>query len=227
MEMKMKLIMAILSVALLMLVDQASAQKTYSVSVSRHANAPELNEAQVRKILERASKMLQKNSADNGDADVACDVTFILNGPVRTFGTVGTSPNIVDEPHRDAVHKVDSDVTGVDFHVKIVEEIKFCRPGLNGSFNGCAFPIEFHSIIVIPPSEDFPNHLLWAHEFGHLTGLGHRHSRCALMTSCDVADLASTTRVRVNKQECGCLRGGLGHCPLPAAVSCQPAASCE
>ena len=140
----MKLIMAILSVALLMLVDQASAQKTYSVSVSRHANAPELNEAQVRKILERASKMLQKNSADNGDADVACDVTFILNGPVRTFGTVGTSPNLVDEPHRDAVHKVDSDVTGVDFHVKIVEEIKFCRPGLNGSFNGCAFPIEFH-----------------------------------------------------------------------------------
>ena len=41
MEMKMKLIMAILSVALLMLVDQASAQKTYSVSVRRHANAPE------------------------------------------------------------------------------------------------------------------------------------------------------------------------------------------
>jgi hypothetical protein len=222
MEMRMQIIMAILSVALLMLIGEASAQSTYSVSVSRDANVPELNEEQVRKILEDASKMLQKNFVNNGKADFACDVTFTLQGPVRTFGTVGTSPNIVDEQRRDAVHKVDSDVTGVDFHVKVVKEIKFCRPG-PGSFNGCAFPIEFRSIIVVPPSEEVPGHLLWAHEFGHLTGLGHRHSKCALMTACSVADLASVTRVRVNKKECSCLRGGLGSCPLPAAVNCQPA----
>ena len=222
----MKMIMAILSVALLMLIDKASAQATYSVSVSRHASVPALSEKQVRKILQDASKMLQKNSVSNGDGDVACDVTFTLNGPVRTFGSVGTSPNIVDEQHRDAVHMVDAGVAGVDFHVKVVKDIQFCRPGLNGPFNGCAFPNEFRSIIVIPPSRNFPSHLLWAHEFGHLTGLGHRHSKCALMTSCDVADLAAATRVRVNKQECSCLRGGLGFCPLPAAVSCQPA-SCQ
>jgi hypothetical protein len=222
MEVKMKMIMAILSVALLILVDEASAQSTYSVSVSRHASVPALSEKQVRQILKDASKTLQKNAVSNGDADVACDVTFTLKGPVRTFGSVGTPPNIVDEQHRDAVHKVDSDVAGVDFHVKVVKEINFCRPGA-GSFNGCAFPIEFRSIIVIPPSKKFPDHVLWAHEFGHLTGLGHRHSKCALMTSCDVANLASVTRVRVSKEECSCLRGGLGFCPLPAAVTCQPA----
>jgi len=224
MEMKMQIIMAILSVALLMLIDEASAQSTYSVSVSRDANVPELNEKQVRQVLEDASKALQKDSVDNGDTDVACDVTFTLNGPVRTFGTVGTSPDIVDEQHRDAVHKVDSDVTDVDFHVKVVKEIKFCRPGA-GSFNGCAFPIEFRSIIVVPPGE-LPDHLLWAHEFGHLTGLGHRNSKCALMTACSVAGLASVTRARVNKEECRCLRGGLGFCPLPDPVNCQ-AADCE
>jgi hypothetical protein len=221
-----QMIMAILSVALLMLANEASAQSTYSVSVSRHASVPALSKKQVRKILKDASKMLRKNSVSNGDADVACDVTFTLKGPVRTFGLVGTSPNIVDEQHRDAVHQVDSGVADVDFHVKIVDNIQFCRPGLSGSFNGCAFPIEFRSIIVIPPSKTFPNHVLWAHEFGHLTGLGHRHSKCALMTSCTVAALASVTRVRVNKEECGCLRGGLGSCQLPAAVSCQPA-SCQ
>jgi hypothetical protein len=222
MEMRMQIIMAILSVALLMLIDQASAQSTYSVSVSRDANVPELNEEQVRKILEGASKMLQKSFVNKGGADVACDVTFTLKGPVRTFGTVGTSPNIVDAQHRDAVHKVDSDITDVDFHVKVVEKIEFCRPGA-GSFNGCAFPIEFRSIIVVSPGE-LPDHLLWAHEFGHLTGLGHRNSKCALMTACTVADLASVTRVRVNQKECGCLRGGLGYCPLPTTVvDCRPA----
>jgi hypothetical protein len=226
----MQMIMAILSLALLMLVDEASAQSTYSVSVSRHASVPALSEAEVEKILEEASKMLQKNSVSNGDTDVACNVTFSLTGPVRTFGSAGTSTNIVDEQHRDSVHKEDSDVAGVDFHVKVVEEIMFCRPNLAGPFNGCAFPPDFRSIIVVHPSKHldappkplkYPDHLLWAHEFGHLTGLGHRHSSSALMTSCSVAQLASVTRVQVNKEECRCLLGGLGFCPLPAAVNCQ------
>ncbi|WP_342736295.1 hypothetical protein [Bradyrhizobium sp. B117] len=226
----MQMIIAILFFVSLMLVDEASAQSTYSVSVSRHAAVPALSEAHVRKILEDASKMLQKNSVSNGDTDVACDVTFTLVGPVRTFGSADTPPNIVDEQHRDAVHKVDSDVIGVDFHIEVVDEIRFCRPNLDGPFNGCAFPPDFRSIIVVHPGKhpdapplEFPDHLLWAHEFGHLTGLGHRHSKCALMTSCSVADLASVTRVRVNNEECRCLRGGLGFCPLPAAVNCQPA----
>lgn len=228
----MQIILAILSVALLMLIDEASAQSTYSVSVSRDANVPALNEEQVRKILEDASKMLRKNSVDNGDADVACDVTFKLKGPVRTFGTVGISPNIVDTQHRDAVHKVDSDVTDVDFHVKVVKEIGFCRPtpGLSdgsGSFNGCAFPIEFHSIIVVPPGELPDDHILWAHEFGHLTGLPHRQSSCALMTSCSVAHLESFARVRVTKEECRCLRGGMGSCGVPDKVDCKPDADCH
>jgi hypothetical protein len=234
MEMKMKMIMAILFLALPMLADDASAQSTYLVSVSRHASLAKepLSEQDVRNILKGASEMLQKNSKSNGDTDVACNVTFSLKGPIRTFGSAGTSTDIVDEQHRDAVHKVDSDVAGVDFHVKVVKEIMFCRPDLHGPFDGCSFPPDFRSIIVVDPSNHkdqlpkhvkYPDHLLWAHEFGHLTGLGHRHSSSALMTSCSVAQLLSVTRVQVDKAECRCLLGGPGFCQLPAAVlNCQP-----
>lgn len=223
-------IIAILSLVLLVPVDEANAQSRYSVSVSQHASLEPLSKRQVREILKDASRTLKKDSASNGDADRACNVTFILKGPVRTFGSADTPKIIMDEQQRDAVHRVDSDVAGVDFHVKVVEEIQFCRPDLDGlSFNGCAFPIDRRSIIVIRPRRGFPDGVLWAHEFGHLTGLGHRHSKCALMTSCDVATLESVTRVRVNKQECSCLRGGPGACQLPpAALQCPPQpADCE
>ena len=54
------MIIAILSVALLMSGYEASAQSTYSVSVSRHANVPELNKTQVRQILKDASRCCEK-----------------------------------------------------------------------------------------------------------------------------------------------------------------------
>jgi hypothetical protein len=226
MEMKMQMFMAILFLALLMSVDEASAQKTYAASVSRHASTPALSEADVRQILDEASRMLQKNSVNNGDADVACNMAFSLTGPVRTFGSADKPINIADARQRDAVHKVDIDAPG-DFHVKVVNEIEFCRRGLIGPFNGCSFPIQFRSIIVVHPSKHLdpfskptklPDDLLWAHEFGHLTGLPHRHSKVALMTPCSIADLSSVTRVQVNKQECRCLLGGPGFCPLPPGV---------
>jgi hypothetical protein len=189
-----------------------------------------LTEDEIKPILDSASKMLQKDAADNGDNDVACNVTFSLKAPVRTFGSVAASTKITNEQQRDAAHRENSNVAGVDFHVKVVEEIMFCRQGLDGPFNGCSFPGEFKSIIVVHPKKlinpidvtaKFPVHLLWAHEFGHLTGLGHRHSSSALMTSCTVAQVASAPRVQVNKDECRCLRGGPGFCPLPPALKCQ------
>jgi hypothetical protein len=87
--------------------------------------------------------MLQKNSRHNDDGDVACNVTFILKGTVRTFASPDTA-EVVDRDNISAVHRVDSNVAGVDFHVKVVEESNFCRSGLNGPFHGC-------SIIVVHP----------------------------------------------------------------------------
>jgi hypothetical protein len=75
-----------------------------------------------------------------------------------------------------------------------------------------------------PEGPDYPDHLLWAHEFGHLTGLGHRessdeagapeHDQDALMTRCDLASQfptpAAQSKAQVSKDECRSLRAGPG-----------------
>jgi hypothetical protein len=237
MDMKTQIITAILSLALLMAVSPASAQKTYLVSVSRHSSLPALTESDVKGILADASKMLQ---------NVSCDVTFTLKGPVGTFGSPDT-PASVDEAHIDAVHLVDANVVGVDFHVKVVKKItNFCRIRADSGFHGCAFPPQFRSIIVEHPETHtnpaapsgpplrkgiLRDHLLWAHEFGHLTGLGHRiepgvtgsaGQPHALMTPCDLTRFSrvSDASVQVRADECRCLLGGPGSCPLPEPVGC-------
>jgi len=140
----------------------------------------------------------------------------------------------------------------VDFHVKVVEKItKFCRfPDRGGlGYHGCSFPPNFHSIIVVHPATHtdrkhpdknldegkFPDHILWAHEFGHLTGLGHTfdtgQQKNDLMTPCALdAQFPSREEVKVSRQECDCLLFGPGFgpngaCPLPGPppqLVCNP-----
>jgi hypothetical protein len=226
----------LLSLALLMWVEAASAQQTYSLSVSRHRAVPALSDGEVKRILADASRMLQKNPRQDGDDDVACNVTFTLKGSVGTFASPNTP--VVDRDNIDAVHRIDANVAGVDFHVKIVKEINFCRPDLPAEpFVGCSFsPPDFRSMILVHPRlhkdaqgrtlSRYPDHLLWAHEFGHLTGLGHRDDDpLALMTRCPLNTQFSNisdARVRVNSQECRRLLAGPGVRP-PDPVGGNPA----
>jgi hypothetical protein len=88
-------------------------------------------------------------------------------------------------------------------------------------FRGCGYPPKYRSIIVVRPSKqtdgpgEFAEHILWAHEFGHLTGLGHTKDKQSLMRCGGVTE----TSVRVSRRECGCLMKGPGPkaCKLPAA----------
>jgi len=116
-------------------------------------------------------------------------------------------------------------------------------------YHGCSFPPNFHSIIVVHPATHtdrkhpdknldegkFPDHILWAHEFGHLTGLGHTfdtvQQKNDLMTPCALdAQFPSREEVKVSRQECDCLLFGPGFgpngaCPLPGPppqLVCNP-----
>jgi hypothetical protein len=188
---------AIVCLGLPMCADLASAQSRYSLTVSRHRGVP-LSEDDVDKILDDASKILQKNS---------CDVTFKRNGSVRLFASRDTPKIITDEEDRDAVHQERADV-------KVVEKIKFCRPELGfQAFDGCSWPPRMgrRSMIVVQnPAEPFPNiGRLWAHEFGHRTGLRHRSEPLALMTGCK---FLRNPLVQVRQDECNCFLEGPGSC---------------
>jgi hypothetical protein len=234
----MQIIMAVLSLALLILVEPASAQTsaqsaTYSASVSVHNDLTQpplqLNPDQVNGILDRASKMLKKNNLAHpeSDNDVKCNVTFALNGSIGTFSD---PPNaIVNKDNIDAVmnHNLGADA---NFHIKVVRKIEYCRPGVDTSQAGCAFsPPHYRTAIVVHPQilaqilgGPFPDHLLWAHEFGHLTGLPHREDskepgapddKSALMTRCNLKMQFSgmdDTQVQVSRHECRRLLAGPG-----------------
>ena len=197
---------AIVCLGPLMWVDPASAQRTYSLTVSRHPDVA-ISEAKVDEILAEASKVLQKNPGHVDTRDnVACNVTFRRNGPVRTFASP-TAPKIIDSPEeRNAVHRENADV-------KVVQKINFCR-GDPGEFAGCAWPPRagrrLISMIVVrnPPAGVRGAGILWAHEFGHRTGLRHRNEHLALMTICDLR----TDQVQVRRRECDCFLSGPRTC---------------
>jgi len=184
--------------------------RAYLVSVSQHGGIPDedkLNDQQVKAILAGASKILK---------DKGCDITFTLKGHVDGFGENRRSLLSVSESEIDTVHRIRAD-PDADLHVKIVEDIGFCR-SFEGDFNGCAWPINFRSIIVkrdpkegSPPGND-PRPLssfVWAHEFGHLMGLRHSLESNSLMTPCQIK---KTDKV-VSEQQCLCYLSGPGTSP--------------
>jgi hypothetical protein len=204
--MEMHNLFAIVCVALLMLIESASAQRghperTYSLTVSRHPNV-ELSDATVDEILAEASKTLK-----------TCNVTFRREGVVRELPA--DTPSIIkSSSDRDAVHSQDGDI-------KVVKEIGFCRIKL--AHRGCAWdPVpeknmpQKKSMIVTEPRNAKLSGLVWAHEFGHRTGLWHRNGKRALMSPCPL----KSGDVQITQIECDCFRGGPGSCkpkePNPA-----------
>ena len=176
----MRIFTAILLLGLPWWVAPAGAQTMHSLTVSIHEGVtPKLGASDVKGILAAASRLLQtKDDAQ----DVSCNVGFALKGEVGTFTSAPAVINTAAD--LEAVHSVPADV-------KVVQTIKYCVGKFSEEgFLGCAWRPEGRpkTVIVASLVGDGMAPLVWAHEYGHTTGLLHRQDKngFALMTPCAI-----------------------------------------
>ena len=208
--MKVKVIIAVAWLGLLMWAEPASAQntRTYSFTVGRHESV-KLKNDDVDKILAEASKALKK-----------CNVVLKRQGSVGTFNSSKTPKRIKTAKDRDAVNRESFDIKVVAF------PIVFCR--VSQTHQGCAWDPppsparqlpQRRSIIVTDLTNPKIAGRIWAHEFGHRTGLPHRIEKTALM-ACSVP--TGPESGKLDDHECDCFQGGPGSCndPIETAELC-------
>jgi hypothetical protein len=158
---------------------------TQFVTIRRHPDISFTN-VQADKVLKDASTVLQVDDDGAGAGDIACNVKLSRTMDVRDFAS--DAPSAVNSAADGAaVHAEDS-------FVKIVDSITSCG-GIKGSYAGCT-KTPGRSMIVVASENGLD--IVWAHEFGHATGLQHRNAPKAVMTG---APLASDQKY-LNQKEC-------------------------
>src|SRR5215470_1980211 len=190
----MQTIIVTICLGLLLWVEPASA-KEYLLSVRVHKDLHPLRNSDVVSILQRASMRLM--------TDGKCDVQFKLKNQEDPIATFDSGPSVIkDAQGLELVHQVPADV-------KVVQAIEFCIG--TPPFTGCSFrsdPSLPKTMIVRRDRPPISNArpLLWAHEFGHTTGLNHRLDQKGnqLMTPCGI----KTFNSRLTPDECSCFLAG-------------------
>ncbi len=141
-------------------VPSAPESSLLALTVARHVEQP-FSGAEVDQVFTRASRLLQ--TVQNECPDVATDVTFTRSGPVETFDEV---PMVIT---------TEADLSAVfaqPQEVKIVHAlVGVCGVELPAdvvTILGCATPGGSMVIVAGAPPD------VWAHEWGHVQGLGHR-----------------------------------------------------
>lgn len=204
---------AILLLGLPLWAEQATAEKVHQLTVSIHEGVySEWSPNTVEDILKKASNTLQQHD---------CDVRFELKGPITRFTSESAPADISDASTLELVHRVPADV-------KVVHSITFCV-GEKREVSGCAWRPKGRPKTVIVTSQsslslDGIGPVLWAHEFGHTTGLLHRYEKenLNLMTPCGL----ETFNTHVNKKECRhFLAGPVRHYPPGLGPMCPKKSS--
>ncbi|MFC0250442.1 hypothetical protein [Massilia consociata] len=135
--------------------------RTVQVTVHRHSSVP-LSDAEADRILADMGTILQ---SDDSPADVATPVRFVRNGAVRVLpptvaGTIQTQAEWTT-------------LMTAGTGIKVVQAIRWCG-GPGDSIIGCApvgSPSVNLAVVRFTPGQEG---ILWAHEYGHNAGNGHR-----------------------------------------------------
>lgn len=129
-------------------------------------DTPLMTTPEIDAALAGAETMLR---TDSGTLDVAADVRFSRSGMVR----IAPSNGLFDI---DSAGELASACLVPGFAL-VTNSISFCS-GTGSSIIGCATA---GCMIVVPNGNGLARNALWAHEFGHTRGLGHRTGATLLM----------------------------------------------
>jgi hypothetical protein len=135
-----------------------------ALSFANHVDATNpMSEARLDTALASASATA---GIEDFSADVACCITVGRGSAAQRFGSPGDGLAFVDSEQE--IQAVLGDDTA---RVKVVRSISYCSgPGSN--IIGCSF-VPGGSMAVVRLSSASGEGLLWLHEYGHNTGLGH------------------------------------------------------
>jgi hypothetical protein len=135
--------------------------RTVRVTVHRHSTVA-LTDAEADRILRDMGTVLQTSDSQS---DIATPVQFVRNGPVRVLPQT-VAATIQTQAQWNALMSAG---TGV----KVVRGIQWCS-GPGGSIIGCA-PVGSGTVnLAVVRFAANQEGILWAHEYGHNVGLGHR-----------------------------------------------------
>ncbi len=160
---------------------------TRSLTVSRYT-ATTLSNADVDGIFSSSSNVLQTN---NGTGDVACAVALNRSGNIAVFttgdGSIDTSAEL-------------SAIFGLAGNVKVVDDVNYCANQFNTSYIGCGQTPG--SSFITERFTASQEGILWAHEYGHNTGLPHRDTSTNNVMYYSIG----SNRTRINQTECNSYR---------------------
>jgi len=131
-------------------------------------------------------------SLQNGSSDTACCIQLGRTEPGAVFGTNGDGLDVITTSG-----ELNAVIGQSVARVKVVDYIGWCgSPGSN--IIGCGFT-PGKGMVVVRISGSANEGKLWAHEFGHNTGLGHNPSSGYIMSGGLSAGNTKLTQSECNK----------------------------
>ena len=149
------------------------------ITYANHPDLPDpMGDARLDALLDLMS--LRAGRADFA-GDVGCCVLLARSGSAQTFGTAGDGLDIIDSGSEE--NAVMNDPIA---RVKVVRAIHSCGgPGM--AIGGCAW-IGGDGIALVRWSNIDTEAVIWMHEYGHNTGLGHASDKRYIMFGFDTGN---------------------------------------